>query len=503
MRRLALVFVLATAVWILPAASPPAAVTTPTAATGVTGIALDGRVELAWQPVAGASGYTVYRGTTATSINTLLTGAGGVAGTTFTDNTASNNTTYYYAVRSVAGGVESANSNTVAAAPVARACSTGNAVVLENCLPGEFGLGRPQHGHCAERRNRGLRHRGEHQQGPVGRPEGQQRRQLDVPDRDLPQRLLRRRRCAALLDHPRRPGRAAARLSDGLDDRADRLLELGRLRDAHDDRKLAFGHLPAANHARGHRQRQPDPARRPRRLEPLGAALRHRVLELRGLQQLRRQVALRLQLVRWHDGRGNRPSREGLARPPVRAASLRPARLVHAHRVRDGLLARAVRLSGQLRLEHRPRAQRGASAEPPRLHLVRPRRVLLGGHAQRARECARGRREPLLQRLERGLLEDSLRGQPEHGWHRSGGGLLQVDAERAARPERHSHGHLARSRRREQPRERAQRRDVRRRQRQRLLPVHRQRGPGHGPPLPLHGPLRAAARRLDHVRVDP
>ena len=56
MRRLALVFVLATAVWILPAASPPAAVTTPTAATGVTGIALDSRVELAWQPVAGASG---------------------------------------------------------------------------------------------------------------------------------------------------------------------------------------------------------------------------------------------------------------------------------------------------------------------------------------------------------------------------------------------------------------------------------------------------------------
>ena len=35
----------------------------PAAPTGLTGLALDGRVELAWQPVSGATGYTVYRGT--------------------------------------------------------------------------------------------------------------------------------------------------------------------------------------------------------------------------------------------------------------------------------------------------------------------------------------------------------------------------------------------------------------------------------------------------------
>src|SRR5439155_20299397 len=72
-------------------------------------------------------------------IPTAVTPAGGVLGTSFTDTTAANGTTYYYAVRSVVGGVggtESTNSLTVQAAPVARSCSAGNAVVLENCNPG-------------------------------------------------------------------------------------------------------------------------------------------------------------------------------------------------------------------------------------------------------------------------------------------------------------------------------------------------------------------------------
>ena len=49
--------------WPLGAAAPAAALAAPPA--GVTGMALDGRVELAWQPAAGATGYRVYRGTSA------------------------------------------------------------------------------------------------------------------------------------------------------------------------------------------------------------------------------------------------------------------------------------------------------------------------------------------------------------------------------------------------------------------------------------------------------
>src|SRR5690242_17845614 len=78
----------------------------PSAPSGPTGIALSSSVQLAWQSVSGASGYTVYRGTTPTSITTRLTAVGGVPGTTYSDATAANGTTYYYAVTAVAAGVE-------------------------------------------------------------------------------------------------------------------------------------------------------------------------------------------------------------------------------------------------------------------------------------------------------------------------------------------------------------------------------------------------------------
>ncbi|MGH3441986.1 MAG: Ig-like domain-containing protein [Nitriliruptorales bacterium] len=103
---------------------------------GVTGIALDGRVELAWQPVSGATGYTVYRGTSPNAINTRLTAAQGIPGTSYADTSAVNGTSYYYAVRAVEGGAESSSSGPVQATPAGRACSTGNPVVLENCFPG-------------------------------------------------------------------------------------------------------------------------------------------------------------------------------------------------------------------------------------------------------------------------------------------------------------------------------------------------------------------------------
>ena len=107
----------------------------PPAAPGLSGIALDGKVALAWKPSAGATSYAVYRGTSAGSITDELTPAG-FSATSFTDTTAVNGTTYYYEVRaSSAGGTSSAGQRAVVT-PRARSCSTGNAIVVENCFPG-------------------------------------------------------------------------------------------------------------------------------------------------------------------------------------------------------------------------------------------------------------------------------------------------------------------------------------------------------------------------------
>ncbi len=113
--------------------------------SGVSAIALRGKVHVSWQPVAGATEYTAYRGTSAGSITRPLTPARVLrrspAPTSFTDSSAVNGTTYYYAVRAVVGGVESANSLPVQAKPVARSCRSGNPVVVENCFPGHRGWG--------------------------------------------------------------------------------------------------------------------------------------------------------------------------------------------------------------------------------------------------------------------------------------------------------------------------------------------------------------------------
>src|SRR5204863_2798298 len=112
-------------------ALPFLAAAAPDAPTGVSAIALDGKVKLAWQQAGGADSYDVYRG------GALLASAVGT--TSFADNAASNGTTYTYAVRSRSTGGVSGDSLSVQATPVARACSTGNAVVLENCFPGSNG----------------------------------------------------------------------------------------------------------------------------------------------------------------------------------------------------------------------------------------------------------------------------------------------------------------------------------------------------------------------------
>jgi Domain of unknown function (DUF4082)/Bacterial Ig-like domain len=104
--------------------------------TGLTALALDSSVVLAWQPVAGASGYVVLRGPAAGSPTAVVSGSGGVSGTSFTDASANNGSAYCYAVQAIVSGSQSGNSNLVAAAPVPRGTSSGNAIAVENSFPG-------------------------------------------------------------------------------------------------------------------------------------------------------------------------------------------------------------------------------------------------------------------------------------------------------------------------------------------------------------------------------
>jgi hypothetical protein len=98
-------------------------------------MALDGQVGLAWQASPGATSYQVYRGTSSTTINQLISPAG-LSSTSFKDTTAANGTTYYYAVKASADGGQSGSEQITQSTPRARSCSTGNAVVVENCFPG-------------------------------------------------------------------------------------------------------------------------------------------------------------------------------------------------------------------------------------------------------------------------------------------------------------------------------------------------------------------------------
>ena len=474
----------------------------------MTGIALDGqrRARLA----AGArapTGYTVYRGTTADLRSRRAhTGRRRGGRPSFTDTGRANGTTYYYAVRAIAGGIESATR--LPSRHARRAC------VLDRqrrgareLLPGHDAVERPQH-----------RRRSPPAVSRASRPRRASTRagsvDLKVNSDDAAtfhveiyrMRLLRRRRRAPLLDHPERPGhersRAASRDDNtGLLDCSNwsvsatltttaawpsgvYLLRLVR-EDTGTDNQILFIVRDDA---------------RPSQL--LYGVADH---DLPGLQQLRRQVALRLQL-----DRATRPSRA----PPARSRSRSTGRTSsRAHGLRDWytrndsrdrLLARARGLRRRRTPPNTDLEQTGS-----RLRATRPtsrlRTTSTGRPAcARAEDSARRRRQPLLHRLERGLLEDPLREQPGRPAPNRVGGLLQ-DRPQSGGPDPSGipTGTWRDPAGANQPGERAHGRDVRRRQRHAVLPARRQRGAGRGPRLPLHRPRRTAAGTSHLDRPEP
>ena len=96
-----------------PAAAPGAPVLTATAGYTPGG---QGQVALSWTAPAGATDYTLQRGTVSGGPYTTL--ASGLTGTTYTDLAVTFGTTYYYIVRAFAGSSMGPNSNQAFATPV-------------------------------------------------------------------------------------------------------------------------------------------------------------------------------------------------------------------------------------------------------------------------------------------------------------------------------------------------------------------------------------------------
>ncbi|GMK42398.1 hypothetical protein PCCS19_54580 [Paenibacillus sp. CCS19] len=118
-------------------AAPVAPTTVPSAPTGLTATAGNAQVSLSWTASTGAASYNVKRATT--SGGTYTTVATGVTGTSYTNSSLTNGTTYYYVVSAVNSAGESANSMqasatpaasvTAPAAPTGLTASAGNAQV--------------------------------------------------------------------------------------------------------------------------------------------------------------------------------------------------------------------------------------------------------------------------------------------------------------------------------------------------------------------------------------
>lgn len=85
-------------------------------------------ITLSWDNVSGASSYSVYRGTTSGALSTKTRLTSNITGTTYTDASALQGTTYYYQVTAVAddGSVSNASNEVIATSQ----SQTGNSFVL-------------------------------------------------------------------------------------------------------------------------------------------------------------------------------------------------------------------------------------------------------------------------------------------------------------------------------------------------------------------------------------
>ena len=92
-----------------------AALTTPTPPTGLTAVATNAQVKLAWSAAANATGYQVKR---ALSSNDAYQAIGAAAGTNYTDSAVTNGVLYWYAVAATNSAGTSADSATVSARPL-------------------------------------------------------------------------------------------------------------------------------------------------------------------------------------------------------------------------------------------------------------------------------------------------------------------------------------------------------------------------------------------------
>jgi fibronectin type 3 domain-containing protein len=97
-------------------ASATPALAAPSAPTNLAATASNSQVSLTWTLSAGATAYSIYRGTTAGGESSTAL-ASGVTSTSYTDTTAANGTTYYYKVTATNGGGASGYSNEASAAP--------------------------------------------------------------------------------------------------------------------------------------------------------------------------------------------------------------------------------------------------------------------------------------------------------------------------------------------------------------------------------------------------
>ena len=318
----------------------------------------------------------------------------------------------------------------------------------------------------------------------------------DVQRRDLPHRLLRRRGRAPVLDDLR-PCRAARRPRAPRDatHRPGRLRELGHVRRRSRPRARGPSGVYLLRLVRNDNGDDThillvvrDDGRTPDSL--FGIAVHH----LPGVQQLRRQVALRLQLHRRrHRLRATPRAVKVSFDRPVRAAADSGQ---HDWYTRNDIatvhVARAqgydVSYIAVADLERTPRAPAPGTRTSRRAHDE----YYVGRDAHRARAGARRRHRPLLHGRQRGLLEDPLRAEPGDRRQDRRVSLLQ-DARRAAGPdpERHPDRHLARPGRRQQARRtRSPASCTSATRTSRYFPLRVSAAAGQRPHLALHRPRR-------------